>query len=45
MKNNTRYKKLLAIVALYKHKAINKWSKRSFDGLLELLHDILTTYG
>ena len=37
----TRYTKLSAIVALYKHKAVNKWSDKSFDGLLELLHDML----
>ena len=37
----TRYTKLSTIVALYKHKGVNKWSDKSFDGLLELLHDTM----
>lgn len=39
----TKYTKLSAIVALYKHKAVNGWSNKSFDGLLEMLHDMLPT--
>lgn len=37
----TRHTKLSATIALYKHKVVNKWSDKSFDGLLELLHDML----
>lgn len=32
---------MLVIVALYKHKAINRWLDKSFDGLLEILYDML----
>ena len=37
----TKYTKLSALVALYKHKVVNGWSNKSFDGLLEMLHDML----
>ena len=37
----TRYTKLSTIVALYEHKGVNKWSDKSFDGLLEMLHDTM----
>lgn len=37
----TKYTKLSAFVALYKHKVVNRWSNKSFDGLLEMLHDML----
>ena len=36
----TKYTKLSAIVALYKLKTTNGWSNKSFDKLLELLHDM-----
>ncbi|KAJ0112938.1 hypothetical protein Patl1_01442 [Pistacia atlantica] len=37
----TKYTKMSAIVALYKHKVTNGWIDNSFDGLLELLGDML----
>ncbi|KAK3228711.1 hypothetical protein Dsin_000592 [Dipteronia sinensis] len=37
----TKYKKLPAIVVLYRLKAVNGWSDKSFNGLLEILHDML----
>lgn len=37
----SKYNKLSAVVALFKHKTMNGWSDCSFDGLLELLHDML----
>ncbi|KAJ0047988.1 hypothetical protein Pint_15651 [Pistacia integerrima] len=36
-----KYTKMSAIVALYKHKVTNGWSDNSFDGLLEMLGDML----
>ncbi|KAJ0021408.1 hypothetical protein Pint_31854 [Pistacia integerrima] len=33
--------KMSAIVALYKHKVMNGWTNNSFDGLLEMLGDML----
>lgn len=32
--------KLSEVVALYKLKTTNRWSGKSFNGLLELLHDV-----
>ncbi|KAI9173986.1 hypothetical protein LWI28_009904 [Acer negundo] len=40
----TKYKKLSAIVVLYRLKAVNGWSDKSFNGLLEILHDMLPIY-
>ncbi|KAJ0031795.1 hypothetical protein Pint_14233 [Pistacia integerrima] len=36
-----KYTKMFAIVALYKHKVMNGWTDNSFDGLLEMLGDML----
>ncbi|KAJ0011038.1 hypothetical protein Pint_33318 [Pistacia integerrima] len=36
-----KYTKMSAIVALYKHKVMNGWTDNSFDGLLEMLEDML----
>ncbi|KAJ0080101.1 hypothetical protein Patl1_23758 [Pistacia atlantica] len=36
-----KYTKMSAIVALYKHKVMNGWTDNSFDGLLEMLGDML----
>ncbi|KAJ0046640.1 hypothetical protein Pint_05544 [Pistacia integerrima] len=36
-----KYTKMPAIVALYKHKVTNGWTDNSFDGLLEMLGDML----
>ncbi|KAJ0089210.1 hypothetical protein Patl1_32480 [Pistacia atlantica] len=37
----TKYTKMSAIVALYKHKVMNGWTGNSFDDLLEMLGDTL----
>jgi hypothetical protein len=36
-----KYVKLLAILVLYKHKVMNRWSDNSFNGLLGILRDML----
>ena len=39
----TKFTKMSATVALYKHKALSGWSDKSCSDLLELLHDILSS--